>query len=131
MAICPAVSALLAACQPAGACAIQAGGGGSSRQCYSNGVKVETSLNRATNGITWKVTYPDGVTPCYSLDIGTRLPDGAELLLMRDGAGNEISRGVLRPNGRLTLTCPAGTGDVADECVPVMRAGICRPGTCN
>ena len=128
---CPAVSSLLAACQPSGSC-LASGDAAGSRQCYANGVKVTSTVNRATLGVTVRVTKPDGVTPCYSVDLGARLPSGAQLMLVRDGAGNVVSSGQIRPNGRLSFTCAAGTNDDVDqECMPLARSGICRAGTCN
>jgi hypothetical protein len=128
--ICPAVSVLLAACQPAGGCNVAPDGLGT-RACYDNGVKVIVTPNPLTASVRFLVTRPDGVTPCYKLDIGAFLPGGGQLVEFRDGDGAVLSRGVLGANGRLTLTCEDVDTELAPECTPVTRAGVCSPGTCR
>ena len=128
--ICPAVSVLLAACQPAGECSIAAEGIGT-RACYDNGVRVIATPNPAAVGVRIVVTRPDEEAPCYKIDLGLFLEGGARVAIFRDAAGTILSQGVLLPNGRLALTCEAGDVELAPECTPITRTGVCRPGSCR
>ena len=86
----------------------------------------------ATLGTRMLVTTSDGQTPCYKLDVGLLLTDGARVALFRDGTGRILSRGIVRADGRLELTCEAGTTEpLGPECVPLSRPGVCRPGLCR
>jgi hypothetical protein len=106
--------------------------GDGTRACYQSGVEVSSAVDRASGDLHVRVTRPDGQTPCYELQLGDFLSDGARLLLFRDGAGKTLSRGVLRSDGRLVLTCEGGTTDpLAPECVPLAPPGLCRPGACR
>jgi hypothetical protein len=53
------------------------------------------------------------------------------VVIFRDGEGAILSRGMLRGDGRLVLTCEAGDTELDSECTPITRAGVCQPGICR
>jgi hypothetical protein len=131
------VAALQADCAPAGMCVqerLMSGGSLSSNVCYSNGVKVMSSLmggggRNFTSSI--KVFKADG-TLCYSLDPQPR-GAGVNAVNYRDASGNVVATATIDRNF-LAVSCTGQTTPqiVQTSCQPGMAGSIggCGNGTC-
>jgi hypothetical protein len=129
---CPALFNLVATCRPTGAC-IRGGNVSATLSCYDNGVRVRSHLELG-RGLVIDVTKPDGVSPCYSMDVGVPTGGGLRPAVVHSPDGTEIARGLADPNdgGLVTVTCDGVTADLQDRsCLVDPGVGNCAAGTCQ
>jgi hypothetical protein len=129
---CPALFDLVATCRPTGACVRGAGGGTTTSSCYDNGVRVHSRTD-LVGGLIIEVTRPDGITPCYSMNVGTGAAGGLRPAILYSPQGIEIARGEADPDdgGLVTITCENTTTPLQDRrCLADPSIGQCPPGPC-
>ena len=142
MAMCPFPKCLAAVmgadCTPAGMCVqqrVSSGGGLGSNACYSNGVKLVTSLSGGGRNPTAsiKVFRADG-SLCYSVEPEQR-GGGVNAIAYRDASGQQIASATVDRNS-LAIAC---TGSTVPQSVPLGcqpgltsngAGGGCRSGMC-
>jgi hypothetical protein len=128
---CPALFDLVATCRPTGAC-VRGAGGGTTSSCYDNGVRVHSRTD-LVGGLIIEVTKPDGITPCYSMDVGTAAAGGLRPAILYSPQGIEIARGEADPDdgGLVTITCENTTTPLQDRrCLADPGIALCPPGPC-
>jgi hypothetical protein len=84
--------------------------------------------------VTVDVTKPDGVSPCYSLDVGLAEGGGLRPLILRTPDGTEVAQGTIAPglNGRIDISCDGVTTQLQDRtCLAAPGAETCAPGICQ
>jgi hypothetical protein len=129
---CPALFDLVATCRPTGTC-VRGGAVGNTSTCYNNGVRVHSRVD-LVRGLIIEVTKPDGVSPCYSMDVGTATNGGLRPAILQDPQGLEIARGEADPDdgGLVNVTCEGTTVPLQDRrCLADPGIGICPPGPCQ
>lgn len=127
------LASMATTCQPTGTCVEQSDlTTGVSNQCYANGVKVLTSFNLATQAIV--LTYKNGSTTCYSLEVGASAT-GAETLTVKNASGATIATGT-SDGTTSTVTCSGGSAVTLNAACQGAMGGPssttqCTTGTCT
>jgi hypothetical protein len=128
------VSAVLASCQPVGACVRQASATGvGTATCFENGVAVVSGVDTATFETT--MTYKSAGKTCYSIAIAG-ISSGAPTYTFKDAAGVVLGGGgVNMTTGSLTFACAGGSNvDVGCGLTSLMAlsgaSATCATGVC-
>ena len=102
------MASLAATCQPAGTCVEQVDSTTfASNVCYSNGVKMLTSINM-TSGLI-NVAFKNGSSTCYTIEVSASATTGAETLTVKNASGAVIATGTRDTTGSTTtITCTGG-----------------------
>jgi len=96
------LASLAATCTPSGTCVAQTDlTTGMSSVCYSNGVKVVSSIDQAAQSIV--LTFKNGSSICYSYVLG-----GSSAGSIRDASGQVIATVELDAAGAVSVTCTGG-----------------------
>jgi len=128
------VASLATTCTPSGTCTSQTDATTfSSNTCYSNGVKVLTTLDLTAQ--TEVVTYKNGSSVCYSFNVSGDAT-GATTFTLKNGSGQTIATGATDANNNFTITCPGGQPVTIDpNCDSPAPSGTpatsCTVGTCS
>ena len=125
---------LITTCVPAGTCVQQSGGTTfATNTCYSNGVKMISSID--TNSLITSVTFKNGGTTCYAVDVTESLPT---TMTFKNVSGNTIAIMTVDATTNVaTVTCPGGQAVSLDAtCAGTGYGGgsststTCTPGLC-
>ena len=128
------IASLATTCRPSGTCTSQSDTTTlSSNTCYSNGVKVLTTLDLTTQ--TEVVTYKNGSSVCYSFNVAGNAA-GATTFTLKNASGQTIATGATDVNQNFTITCPGGQPVTIDpSCDSPGTSGTpaasCTTGTCT
>jgi len=128
------VASLAATCAPSGTCVEQSDATTfATNDCYSNGVKVLTTLNLTSGSAV--VTYKNGSTTCYSIEAAST--NGTTFTLtVKNAAGATIATGTEDDSGTTpvaTVTCTGGqavTLNSACDTSGTSSSASCTTGTC-
>jgi hypothetical protein len=115
---------------------------GSTNICYSNGVKAIEALNinMSTGSVTMTMTYKNGSSTCYSVDIGglTATGGGTPTLTFKNASGSTVATGTVdSTTNAVTITCTGGqpvtlnsSCDTASYASAGTGTADCTTGTC-